>query len=83
MILTDNEDAAITLRRMAFDGRDYMLGANEDEDIILGYHMNMTPEDAVKGLLLFNGMNESSYGIGGDSMNYRDLTKMECFNGYT
>jgi dTDP-4-amino-4,6-dideoxygalactose transaminase len=82
MILTDNEEAAKTLRRMAFDGRDYMLGANEDEDIIVGHHMNMPPDDAVRGLLIFNAMNESSYGVGGNDQNYRDLSKLECFKDY-
>ena len=82
MILTDDEEAAKTLRRMAFDGRDYMLGANEDDGIIIGYHMNMTPEQASKGLLKLNGMYHTPHVNPHGYWTYRDLTKMECFNEY-
>lgn len=83
MILTDDEQLAKKLRRMAFDGRDYMLGANEDNGIIIGYHMNMTPDDAAKGLLEFNAlMNRQWVGYSNFSSDYRDLTEMECFKEY-
>lgn len=82
MILTDSLEAAKTLRRMAFDGRDYMKGANQDKGIILGYHMNMTPEDAATGIIKFNALNEQMFGNSGGSSIYRDLRQMECFNGY-
>lgn len=82
MILTDSEEAAKTLRRMAFDGRDYMKGANQDDGIILGYHMNMTPEEAATGILKFNSLSKHLFGNSGGSAVYRDLRKMECFNEY-
>lgn len=82
MILTNDGNAAKVLRRMAFDGRDYMLGANEDKDITLGYHMNFTPRQAAEGLLRLNQMdiNQISPSIGDEI--YRDLSKMECFSEY-
>ena len=82
MILTDSLESAKTLRRMAFDGRDYMKGANQDKGIILGYHMNMTPEDAATGILKFNSLNKQIFGNSGGSSVYRDLRQMECFNEY-
>lgn len=82
MILTDSEEASQTLRRMAFDGRDYMLSANDDKKVILGYHMNMTPHDAVSGILKFNSLSRQVFGNSGGSSTYRDLREMECFNDY-
>lgn len=80
MIFTNSEESAKVLRRMAFDGRDYLLGANDDNGIILGYHMNMTPDTAVKIHLKFNTLNRNNWGSFGGSHMYRDLTKMECFD---
>jgi len=54
-ILLDNKEAYKTLKRMAFDGRDASIPVKEDNNnIILGYHMNMTPDQAAKGILLLN-----------------------------
>lgn len=82
MIFLDNEHEANLLRRLAFDGRDYMLGANKDNGIIIGHHMNMTPETASRILLKFNMLGESDFGVNGGSWMYRDLTEMECFDEY-
>lgn len=82
MILTNNKIAAKILRRMAFDGRNYLLGANEDNEIIIGYHMNMTPDQATKGILKFNQLNKKSYGSCSSYKTYRDLSKMEIFKNY-
>lgn len=50
MILTDNGDAAIELKKMSYDGRLPMIPwRNQDIDTI-GYHYYMTPETAQKGL---------------------------------
>lgn len=57
-ILLDNIDDYNTLKRMAWDGRDSSKSVLDDIDnIILGYHMNMIPDDAVKGVLLLNQYN--------------------------
>lgn len=51
MILTDNEDAAIRLRSMAYDGRLNTMAPWDEQDITeVGYHYYMTPETAIKGL---------------------------------
>lgn len=81
-ILTNSKKNAETIRRMSFDGRNYMLGANDDNDIILGYHMNMPPEDAADGIMKMNLITESQYGDIGGSHTYRDLRNMEVFKQY-
>ena len=50
MILTDNEEAAIQLKKMSYDGR--LLGVPWREQNIdcIGYHYYMTPETAQLGL---------------------------------
>jgi dTDP-4-amino-4,6-dideoxygalactose transaminase len=54
-ILVPNKKAYEGLKRMAWDGRDASKSVKEDlPNIILGWHMNMTPDDAAKGLLLLN-----------------------------
>ncbi len=59
ILLSEKEDYEV-LKRMAWDGRDASKSVAEDlPNIILGYHMNMTPDDAAKGLLLLNQFNPS------------------------
>jgi len=54
-ILLDNYDDYLYLKRMSWDGRDASIPVNDDiNNIIRGYHMNMTPEMAAKGTLLLN-----------------------------
>lgn len=53
MILTDDEAAASWLRVAAHDGRAGDDYANMQFKI-LGYHFNMTPEDAARGILLMD-----------------------------
>lgn len=65
MILTDNSDAAEWLRKARYDGRptyayNDILKTGID---VMGYHMYMTPEQAVRGL-------EQFYRIKGDNKKY-------------
>ena len=75
-ILLDNEEAYHKLKRMAWDGRDSSITVSEDKNIILGYHMNMIPDDAAKGLLLLNQyvFNEN------DIKGYKDYPNIEQIN---
>lgn len=57
-ILLNNKEAYETLKRMAHDGRDSSIPVHEDNNIILGWHMNMTPDDSVKGVLLLNQLSK-------------------------
>ena len=50
MILTDNEEAAIQLKKMSYDGRLPMIPWKEQNVDTIGYHYYMTPETAQLGL---------------------------------
>ena len=57
MILTDNKDAYDWLVKARYDGRDLNKPQTEDNIELFGFHMYMTPEDAARGLILFNQLN--------------------------
>jgi len=50
MILTDNEKAAETLKKMSYDGRHPDVPWREQDIQTIGYHYYMTPETAKLGL---------------------------------
>ena len=50
MILTDNEEAKIELKKMSYDGRDPNTPWREQNINMVGYHYYMTPEIAAEGL---------------------------------
>ena len=50
MILTDNEEAAIQLKKMSYDGRLPGLPWRDQDIDTMGYHYYMTPETAQLGL---------------------------------
>jgi len=50
IILTDNEDAAIELKKMSYDGRLPNIPWREQNIDIIGYHYYMTPETAQLGI---------------------------------
>lgn len=54
MILTDNKDAAIELKKMSYDGRLPYIPWRDQNITTYGYHYYMTPETANLGLDKFN-----------------------------
>ena len=50
MILTDNQEAAIELKKMSYDGRHPLIPWREQNITTKGYHYYMTPETAENGL---------------------------------
>ena len=50
MILTDDKDAALTLKKMSYDGRIPNVPWREQNVDTMGYHYYMTPETAQLGL---------------------------------
>ena len=50
MILTDNKEAAITLKKMSYDGREPGIPWRQQNVDTMGYHYYMTPETAQLGL---------------------------------
>lgn len=80
-ILLDDKVMYEALRRMRHDGRDSSKSVEDDaENIILGYHMNMTPDNAAKGLLLLNQLSEI-YTLG-SYKDYPDISKLKCLKEY-
>jgi hypothetical protein len=79
-ILLDNVEMANTLRRMRHDGRDASIPVCDEnpDDIIVGYHMNMSPDEAAKGVLLLNQLSPNTRGYGGWN-DYPNLNDFRCF----
>lgn len=81
MILTDDKNARDWLRRSRYDGRSSLYYNEIDDHTVptIGWHMYMTPEEAVRGIEQFYktpGVNKDS----GCSDDYAvDLSQLKCF----
>jgi dTDP-4-amino-4,6-dideoxygalactose transaminase len=78
IILTDNKNAAIELKKMSYDGRLPNIPWREQNITSMGYHYYMTPETAEKGIeKLNNAINTipRQWVV----TDWPDLTKMEIF----
>jgi dTDP-4-amino-4,6-dideoxygalactose transaminase len=78
IILTDNEEASIQLKKMSYDGRLPLIPWREQNIDTIGYHYYMTPETAQNGLdRLDNAINTiPRQWVVSD---WPDLTKMNIF----
>lgn len=78
-ILLDNPDHAYILQKLRHDGRDSSRSVAQDLDNIKysGFHMNMTPEQAVKGVMLMNQMSETY--TNGSFKDYPSIHEHEVF----
>ena len=79
MILTDNKDAALTLKKMSYDGRIPSVPWREQNVDTMGYHYYMTPETAQLGL---NKLGEAINTTPREwtVTDWPDLRNMEIFN---
>lgn len=82
-ILLDDKELYNTLRRLRHDGRDSSISVAEEnpDDVLLGYHMYMSPDEAARGTLLLNQL--SSNYENGSSDDYPDCTKFKVLKGYS
>lgn len=79
MILLDNEEEAVLLRKMRYDGRlDNIPWMEQDVDT-MGYHYYMTPETAQTGIYRFATV-ETKEPRKWTYQDYPDLSKMKVFN---
>lgn len=79
MILTDDYEAAVKLKKMSYDGRvPDVLWAEQDVDM-LGYHYYMTPETAQLGIQRFNEVRDVAPKRW-SFKDYPDISKMKVFN---
>jgi len=79
VILLDNEDDFITLKKMSYDGRLPIIPWREQNIDTIGYHYYMTPETAKLGLEKIKQAIETTprkWLV----TDWPDLTKMEIFN---
>ena len=73
MILTDDEKAYNWFLKARYEGRDSSEPYSKDNICSIGWNMYMTPEDAARGVLLFDAKF-------GSNVN-RDLRQMAVFVG--
>lgn len=79
MILTDCKKSYEWFRRARFDGRN-PVPLKEDNITMLGWNMYMTPEQAARGLMLFDLIkNKDLPDIDFDSQGYTDLSNIEAY----
>ena len=79
ILLTDNKEAAIKIKKMSYDGRLPEIPWRDQDIDTIGYHYYMTPETAQKGL------DKLSDAIKNEPRKWKytdwpDLTKMAVFN---
>lgn len=80
MILTDDKGAYYWLKKARFDGRSQCNLKHDDIDMI-GWNMYMTPEQAARGLQLFELIKDKKLkDIDSTKQDYPDLRKIEVYN---
>lgn len=79
MILLDDYDEYIKLKKMSYDGRCNDIPWKEQNIDTLGYHYYMTPETAQAGIYRFCTA-EVKKPKKWSSLDYPDLSKMKVFN---
>ena len=79
MILLDNYDDYVTLKKMSYDGRFGDLPWAEQDIDSLGYHYYMTPETAQTGIFRFCSA-EVTEPRKWSYLDYPDISKMKVFN---
>lgn len=86
MILLNDKKMYDWLIRARYQGRDLTVSQWDDEYSVLGYNMYMTPEDAARGLIIFNWlMQRNPSGVFEDTAtqdNYADMSKKKIFSKY-
>lgn len=79
MILTDNKIAYQWFKKARFDGRSE-VSLKDDKIESVGWNMYMTPEQAARGLTLFDFIkNKTLPDIDSTKQNYPDLSKIKAY----
>lgn len=77
-ILLDNEQDYHRLKKMRYDGRDLSIPHHDDNVGEVGYHYYMTPEDALRGIEIFNKKSHIA-SKQWSNKDYIDLTTLKVF----
>jgi dTDP-4-amino-4,6-dideoxygalactose transaminase len=81
MILCNNEKTYLWLKKMSFDGRTEGVPLSKDKLNMVGWHMNVTPEQAARGLMLFHLIkNKELPDLEVAAQGYPDLSKIAIYN---
>jgi dTDP-4-amino-4,6-dideoxygalactose transaminase len=80
MILTDNPDAVVWLKKARYEGRSE-VNYKEDNIDMLGWNMYITPQAASHGLALMQNYPVDVPDLG-ENDGYRDLTEFKIFEKY-
>lgn len=81
VILTNDENFKEWAGPMIYDGRHKYTPYAQDKISAIGYHMYMTPEDALRGLQLLKELPDHNNNTGGDQ-SYNDLRQHQVFQQY-
>jgi dTDP-4-amino-4,6-dideoxygalactose transaminase len=82
MILTDSEFAYRWFKKARFDGRN-QCPLNKDKIDSIGWNMYMTPEQAARGLMLFDVIKDKNLlDMDSTKQNYPDLSKVKAYIPY-
>lgn len=81
VIFTDRKDHYDRLQRLCRDGRNRELLQSEDSVSEIGYHYYMTPEDAARGILLFDHLYDKPSRVWSWT-DYRILTSFPVFKDH-
>lgn len=84
MILTDNEDYYKWLVAARYEGRNLDVNQWDDEYSMIGWNMYMSPDDAARGILIFDDLleNNTNWDDWAGSENYPDLSTKKIFQRY-
>lgn len=78
MIFTDNKDAYEWFKIARYEGRNLKVPYEQDDHKVLGWNMYMTPEQAARGIILFEDISLENKDTGGNWA-YKDLSEYEIF----
>jgi dTDP-4-amino-4,6-dideoxygalactose transaminase len=78
MIFTDDKDAYEWFKIARYEGRNLNVPYDQDDHKILGWNMYMTPEQAARGILLFEDISLDNEDTGGNWA-YKDLSGYDIF----
>ena len=79
MILTDDKDAYDWFKEAEYEGRDRRVPHDEmSEPTVCGWNMYMPPEQAARGVILFNKLPNNIPDCGG-SYKYKDISDWKIF----
>jgi dTDP-4-amino-4,6-dideoxygalactose transaminase len=78
MILTDDHEAARWFKVARYEGRHIDVPYDEDEIEMIGWNMYMPPEQASRGIKIFENLPQQNNDCGG-SWKYRDISNFKIF----